>query len=92
MMNGKFGPQITRLSLFVTLLLVAGVAASLAQNPPPPPSVQTGFTWDQIKTKFEAANPSLKADALNVDEMKAQEITAYLRPNPQFTLAADGPR
>jgi len=25
-----------------------------------------------------------------VDELKAEEITAYLRPNPQFTLGADG--
>jgi len=92
MRNGKFGLQTTRLSLFVTLLLAAGVPAALAQNPPPAPapSAQSGFTWDQIKSKFEAANPSLKADALNVDEMKAQEITAYLRPNPQFTLSADG--
>jgi cobalt-zinc-cadmium efflux system outer membrane protein len=32
----------------------------------------------------------LKADADNVDEMRAEEITAYLRPNPQFTLSADG--
>ncbi len=91
MMNRKFGLQTTRLSLFVTLLLAAGVPAALAQNPPAPaPSAQTGLTWDQIKTKFEAANPSLKADALGVDEMKAQEITAYLRPNPQFTLSTDG--
>jgi cobalt-zinc-cadmium efflux system outer membrane protein len=32
----------------------------------------------------------LKADANNVDELKAEEITAYLRPNPQFTLSTDG--
>jgi len=32
----------------------------------------------------------LKADAANVDEMKAEEITAFLRPNPQFSLLADG--
>src|ERR1019366_10373947 len=25
-----------------------------------------------------------------VDELKAEEITAYLRPNPQFTRGADG--
>jgi len=55
-----------------------------------PAQIQTGYTWDQIKTKFEAANPALKADQLNVDEMKAEEITAYLRPNPQFTLTQDG--
>jgi cobalt-zinc-cadmium efflux system outer membrane protein len=51
---------------------------------------QQVLTWDQVKTKFEAVNPALKADADNVDEMKAEEITAFLRPNPQFTLAADG--
>jgi cobalt-zinc-cadmium efflux system outer membrane protein len=49
-----------------------------------------GLTWDQVKAKFEAANPVLKADAANVDEMKAEEITAFLRPNPQVTLLADG--
>ena len=36
------------------------------------------------------ATPHLQADKLNVDESKAQEITAYLRPNPTFTLSADG--
>jgi len=51
---------------------------------------QTSYTWDQIKSKFEAANPTLKADAINVQEMKAAEITAYLRPNPAFTLSTDG--
>jgi outer membrane protein, heavy metal efflux system len=53
-------------------------------------SAQQALTWEQAKAKFEAANPVLKADAANVDEMKAEEITAFLRPNPQFTFAADG--
>jgi outer membrane protein, heavy metal efflux system len=53
-------------------------------------NAQQPFTWDQVKAKFEAVNPALKADADNVDEMKAEEITAYLRPNPQFTLSVDG--
>ena len=53
-------------------------------------SAQQALTWDQVKAKFEATNPALKADADNVDEMKAEEITAFLRPNPQFTLSADG--
>ena len=52
---------------------------------PAPPAVLSGLTWDQVKAKFEAANPALKADEANVDEMKAEEITAFLRPNPQFT-------
>jgi cobalt-zinc-cadmium efflux system outer membrane protein len=53
-------------------------------------SAQQALTWDEVKSKFEAANPTLRADALSVDEVKAQEITAYLRPNPQFTFSADG--
>ena len=51
---------------------------------------QQSLTWEQVKAKFEAANPSLKANALTVQEARAQEITAYLRPNPQFSLSADG--
>jgi len=54
----------------------------------PPPS--SGITWDQAKAKFLAVNPVLKSDQSNVDEMKAEEITAYFRPNPQFTMLADG--
>ena len=53
-------------------------------------SAQLALTWDQVRAKFEAANPALKADADNVDEMRAEEITAFLRPNPQFTLSVDG--
>jgi cobalt-zinc-cadmium efflux system outer membrane protein len=66
-------------SMSVMLLLGAGVC-----------SAQQALTWDQIRSKFEANNPALKADALSVDEMHASEITAFLRPNPQFTIAADG--
>jgi cobalt-zinc-cadmium efflux system outer membrane protein len=53
-------------------------------------SAQQALTWEQAKAKFESANPVLKADAANVEEMKAEEITAFLRPNPQFTLSFDG--
>jgi cobalt-zinc-cadmium efflux system outer membrane protein len=50
---------------------------------------QQALSWDQVKARFEAANHTLKADALNVDEMRAEETTAFLRPNPQFTAATD---
>ncbi|MGB8536605.1 MAG: TolC family protein [Acidobacteriaceae bacterium] len=43
-----------------------------------------------MRTKFEAVNPVLKADAFGVDELRAEEITASLRPNPQFNFAVDG--
>jgi outer membrane protein, heavy metal efflux system len=51
---------------------------------------QTPLTWQQVETAFEAANPTLKAAQLNIDESRAEEITAYLRPNPDFSLSADG--
>lgn len=51
---------------------------------------QTALTWEQVRGRFEAANPSLKAAELNIDESRAAEITAYLRPNPDFSLSADG--
>jgi cobalt-zinc-cadmium efflux system outer membrane protein len=63
-------------------LLVAGLLPAAAP-------AQTAFTWQQIKDKFEAANPALKAAQLNIDESRATEITAYLRPNPSLTGTLD---
>ena len=51
---------------------------------------QRALTWQEVRDKFESANPSLRAGQIGVDESKAQEITAFLRPNPNFTLATDG--
>ena len=50
---------------------------------------QRAQTWQEVRDKFEAANPTLGAGLIGVDEFRAQEITAYLRPNPTLTLAAD---
>ena len=50
---------------------------------------QTVFDWQQLKEKFEATNPTLIAAKLNIDESRANEITAYLRPNPDFSLGFD---
>jgi cobalt-zinc-cadmium efflux system outer membrane protein len=65
-------------------------AAALLALAPDLASAQTSLTWEQAKAKFEAANPALKADALGVDEMRAAEITAFLRPNPGIGLSSDG--
>jgi cobalt-zinc-cadmium efflux system outer membrane protein len=51
---------------------------------------QKGLTWQEVRDKFEAANPTLRAGQIGIDESKAQEITAFLRPNPNFSLTADG--
>src|SRR6266481_609587 len=50
---------------------------------------QKAMTWQEIRDKFEAANPTLRAGQIGIDESRAQEITAYLRPNPNFTILAD---
>jgi len=51
---------------------------------------QTALTWQEVRDKFETANPTLLADQMNIDESKAEEITANLRPNPGLTLSTDG--
>lgn len=51
---------------------------------------QEPWPWEKVRDRFERNNPTLLADELNIGESKAQEITAYLRPNPQFTLTVDG--
>jgi cobalt-zinc-cadmium efflux system outer membrane protein len=51
---------------------------------------QRALTWQEVRDKFESANPSLRAGQIGIDESRATEITAYLRPNPGLTLATDG--
>jgi outer membrane protein, heavy metal efflux system len=64
-------------------LLVVSCVASQA-------FAQQTYTWQQIKNKFEAANPTLQAGRIGIDESKASEVTAYLRPNPSLNLSLDG--
>jgi cobalt-zinc-cadmium efflux system outer membrane protein len=73
-------------NLFTRLLLGTLVAAGLAGTA----FSQQPLTWQQVREKFEAANPTLRAEQIGIDESKAQEITAFLRPNPNFNLTVDG--
>jgi outer membrane protein, heavy metal efflux system len=74
----------TRLSRRLSLgLFLVAVSAGNAW-------AQKTLTWQEIREKFEAANPSLRAGQLGVDESRAQEITAYLRPNPNLAVSTDG--
>src|SRR3984893_12062641 len=65
----------------LVLLFVMGPARGQAQKV---------LTWDDVRAHFESDNPTLRAGQIGIDESKAQEITAYLRPNPGFTLLTDG--
>ena len=66
-------------SSLLILLLRHGVHA---QGQPP-------LTWEQVRERFETNNPTLLAGRLNIDESRAEEITAYLRPNPTLTMVVD---
>jgi cobalt-zinc-cadmium efflux system outer membrane protein len=64
------------------------VAAQQAPAPPPLPASRV-WTWDNVKERFEQNNPTLLAGKLNIDELKADEITAHFRPNPDLGLLSD---
>jgi cobalt-zinc-cadmium efflux system outer membrane protein len=70
--------MIRRSAVFV---LFAWASSALAQQ---------SYTWEQIREKFRMTNPTLIAARESVDESRAAEITAFLRPNPDFSLAVDG--
>src|SRR5262249_162934 len=50
---------------------------------------QTPLTWAEVRDRFRAANPTLQAGQIGIDESKADEITAFLRPNPQYSFTLD---
>src|SRR5271165_636901 len=65
---------------FLLFLATALLQSACAQN---------ALTWPEVRAKFEGANPTLRAGQIGIQEFRAQEITAYLRPNPNLFLAAD---
>ena len=74
--------KIQRNFWFFLVLTLGAAGNSSAQS-------AQSWTWENVKDRFEQNNPTLLADKLNVDESKAQEITAYLRPNPNLSLLSD---
>ena len=67
--------------LSVVIPLMAGLAGTTFS--------QQVLTWQQVKDRFESANPSLRAGQIGIDESRAAEITAHLRPNPNLGLTVD---
>src|SRR5579871_1318132 len=79
-----------RLIIARTTLAFSAIGLCAQATPQPAPTPRAIWTWDQIKDSFRLNNTTLIAAKLNIDELKAEEITAHLRPNPDFTLTADG--
>jgi cobalt-zinc-cadmium efflux system outer membrane protein len=73
----------------VVMALSAALAAQSAPQATQPAPPQA-WTWEQVKDRLELSNPTLLADKISIDESKAQEITAFLRPNPTFSMTVDG--
>jgi outer membrane protein, heavy metal efflux system len=74
-------------SLSRLLMLGAATLAAAQQSSVPP--APRAWTWDNVKDRFEQNNPTLLAGKLNIDELKADEITAHIRPNPDLGLLSD---
>ena len=66
------------LSLILGVTFTAGCLAA-----------QTTLTWEEVKERFQKNNPNRLAGELSIEEAKANEITAGLRPNPIFTSTED---
>jgi cobalt-zinc-cadmium efflux system outer membrane protein len=71
--------------VLLRLSFVVLAAATMTQSV----LAQKSLTWQEIRDRFEAGNATLRAGQIGVDESRAQEITAFLRPNPSLSLVAD---
>lgn len=78
----RFSWQLSFWGTACLLFLCSGSSVSAQTKPP--------LTWDQVRQLFEWNNPALQAGETGVRESRAEEIGAYLRPNPQLTFSEDG--
>ena len=72
--------RVVRRSCLGVLLIAVSAGIGFAQK---------ALTWQEVRDRFEAANPTLRAGQIGIDEARAQEITANLRPNPNLSILAD---
>ena len=67
-------------ALGLPLLILGGSSFSFAQQ---------ALTWEQVHERFLAHNPSILASKIGIQETEANQVTAGLRPNPQFAAVLD---
>jgi cobalt-zinc-cadmium efflux system outer membrane protein len=66
-----------------TWAAACGAAIVLAQN------TQKTLTWEEAKRTLLAINPNLHAGQIAVEESRAEQVTAFLRPNPEIAITVD---
>jgi cobalt-zinc-cadmium efflux system outer membrane protein len=71
-----------RIRCLFSVLALTGVAVPLV-------TAQQALTWPQVRERFHNTNPNLRASRVGIDESKATEITAYLKPNPEVSGTLD---
>jgi cobalt-zinc-cadmium efflux system outer membrane protein len=76
--NRLYAMRLRCTKVFALGLLTAGLLTTAAH------AQQQTFTWEQMRDKFLSTNPTLQAQARSIASSRASEITAGLRPNPQF--------
>jgi cobalt-zinc-cadmium efflux system outer membrane protein len=87
--------QTPRITYAVGLAFAIAGASCSAQQPVSPTSASqisslpNALTWRQVQDHFRASNPTLRAGAIGIDESRAEETTAHLRPNPTFYAGLD---
>jgi len=72
------------LTSLASALYVLVCAASLQAQTP------VTLTWQQARERMVMNNPTLAAGRAQIEESKATETTAFLRPNPDLGLTVDG--
>jgi len=67
----------------------AGIGCVLVSSLATNGAAQTVLTWPDVRARLQATNPTLQASQIGIDESRATETTAYLRPNPLFSITLD---
>ena len=71
--------------IWIMPAVVLSAAGCLAQVTPP----ASALTWHDIQDRFRSNNSTLLAGQVSIEEARAQEISAFLRPNPDLTFGWD---
>jgi outer membrane protein, heavy metal efflux system len=50
---------------------------------------QKTLTWEDAKRVLLSSNPNIGSGQIAVDESRAEEVTAFLRPNPSLSMSVD---